>query len=216
MRLDRRALLRASAICAGGVNAGCVDSLPSMQSDPSTPPETATPAETGGPLTFGARVVDQPSTDSPATIRTALTNAGERPVMVGTGPTLVFRAGQHAFEHGIVLSPETYVGPNETPDAPADGCWRYTDDDFLVQDVREWHTLDPDESFVEHQRVYTVGTGGPCLPTGEYRFGDEDVVWGKDSRTLLLTVVLTVHEDQQMSVSPKAIRPRTRQGRSTR
>lgn len=224
MRLDRRALLRASALGTCGLTAGCLGLRGATPSESPTPTETGTPlptlpgpsppADMGGPLVFDATVVEQSTSDDPATVRTALTNAGESTVRVGIGPTLVFRADGNAFAHGILLLPETDVGPNRTPAGPVDGCWRYTDDDFLVRDVREWHTLAPEEALAERQRVYTVGTDRPCLPAGEYPFVD-DVVWGEESREVRLTLILTVREDGMMSVAPRAKRPKNRPGRPT-
>lgn len=210
--LPRRHLLRASAIGLGVSTAGCYDETTGASAERATDEtpatgtpaeETPTPARTRGPLSFVARVVEQPSEEAPATIRTKLTNTSENEIAVGTGPKLVFRAPDDAFEHGLVLYPETFVGPNATPDEPTDGCWRYTDDEFLVQDLLEWRSVEGGGSIGERHRVYTVGTDRPCLPDGVYPFG-EDVFVDDESRVLDLEVSLTVDGGGRVSVAPGA------------
>lgn len=136
-------------------------------------------------------MTDESSAETPAKLRTELTNAGDGPVKFYTGPTLVFRADGDAFEHGVLLYPDEFVGPNETPTEPSGDCWRYTDDDYLVQQQAVGRTLEPERSLTETHSVYTVGEETPCLPDGEYAFYDE--VWReRESETMALAVTLTV------------------------
>lgn len=184
-------LLPALSGCLGG------EAAPSTATDAPT-----TPAETSGPLSFDVAVGEQSAVETPATIRTTLTNTGENAVEVGTGPTLVFRT-ENAFEYGLLLYPQTNIGPNTTPDGRTDGCWRYTDERFLVRDVREWQRLEPEGTMEELHHVYTVGTDPLCLPEGEYPFVDEVAV-DDESRLLELTVTLSIDKHGRMAAAPGA------------
>lgn len=162
MRPPRRQILAGLAAGWSGL-AGC--SLP----DDGGGTPTGTPTGTVEDLSYAAEVLAQPSTDAPAKIRAELANRGEATVRVGTHETIAL-----GFEAGpgdaVLLFPETPVGPNDAPSEPAGGCWRYTDDEFLVRDVLEFHEVDPDDAFVETYRLYTRGESRSCLPDGEYRF----------------------------------------------
>lgn len=191
-------------VVGGLLTAGCSGlsgSSPPPTAD-TTATETAdtTPAGTLQQLTFDATVISQSAQASPATIATTLTNTGEIPVEVGTGPTLVFRVDGDALKHSILLYPETFIGPNETPTESTDSCWRYTDDRFLVQDSLEYHTVAPGEAIEESHRVYTVGEDSPCLPAGKYLFSDE-VIGADESSTMVLEIALTIAGDGQVAVT---------------
>lgn len=204
MERTRRRLLRATVPALGGLAAGCVggDPTPKPTDDASTATATTdAPPAADTPLLFTAEVVTQPGEGGPGTVRTALVATGEDTVRVATGPTLVFGFDP---DRRLLLLPVTYVGPNRTPATPSGGCWRYADDRFLVQDIREWHDLSPGQTLGQNHRVYTVDADGPCLPAGEHRFTDESVVVGTDERDAGLAVVLTVGEDGRLSVDPRA------------
>lgn len=72
----------------------------------------------------------------------------------------------------MLLFPETSVGPNDRPDEPPDGCWRYTDGDFLTRDIVERHDLAPGDRLEETYGILTRGEERPCLPAGEYELVD--------------------------------------------
>lgn len=198
MSLSRRAVLAGASVgivglagCEAGERAGSPGSTSATGGDP--------PTETPGldALAFDVRVSRQQSADAPATVEGELTNTGRRSVRFLTGPTVVPRnVGDH--RRSVLLYPHTYVGPNETPRQPDGGCWRYTDDDMLVQDVLEQRELAADGAFSETYSLYTVGGVGPCLPAGEYRFEDE-VLSQDESRRLTVWIDLAVDDGGTVS-----------------
>lgn len=157
-------------------------------------------------LAFEATVTGQASDRRPAMVETSLTNHGPNPITVGTGPTLVFRAAGDALDTDLLLYPDADVGPNETPTEPRDGCWRYTDDRFLVRDILEQHRLDPGNGITERHRIYTSCADCRCRPEGEYSFR-ESVVHPDRPRELSLTLGLDVNVDGDISVAAARAEP---------
>lgn len=124
--------------------------------------------EDGQSFAYFAEVVDQQSESTPATIRTKLTTeSGE--TEISSRETIVLRY-EDGPGYNIILIPETDVGPNQPPEGPSGGCWRYTDNDFLARDMEEWHSVDSSEGFQETYSLFTRGEGGHCLPDGDYLF----------------------------------------------
>lgn len=137
--------------------------------DDRTPTET--PPGTVEDLSYAAEVIEQPSTEAPARIRAELANHGESRVRVESRETIAL-GFEYGPEYAVLLFPETPVGPNGTPSEPAEGCWRYTDGDYLVRDLAVFHEVEPGDTFVETYRLYTRGEERTCLPDGQYGFGE--------------------------------------------
>lgn len=141
-------------------------------------------------LVFDVEVIADASDDHPTQILAELRNDGQGTVIFGSGPTIVpiHEAGR---VETVLLYPETFVGPNEVPEEPTDGCWRYMDDDLLVQSERRGYKLEEGDAFEETYSLYTVGQETECLPAGEYRFIDEIVDEDEEeSRELLVEVTI--------------------------
>lgn len=201
-RPPRRQFLAGLAAAGSAGIAGCPDG------GGSTGTPTPTPTASVADLTYGAEVLEQLSAEAPASVRTMLLNHGDATVGVEARETVVLE-----FEYGpdraVLLFPETPVGPNETPSGPAGGCWRYTDDGFLVRDVAELHEVDPEGAFTETYRVYTRGEERSCLPDGQYGFGAtvrDGEVEEEDEAELELRVDVTI-DGGHVSVSAFENRP---------
>lgn len=151
-------------------------------------------------LEFESKILTQQSGNDPIMIRTEIRNMSENKITLLTGPTLVFfpRSG---IGEGILLYPDQYIGPNETPENRKKNCWRYTDNDFLVQDIEKQHSLSPGEEITEDHAVYTIGKEG-CLPEGEYIFEDK-VTLSKIDQEITLILHVTVSNGKVASVSPQ-------------
>lgn len=203
----RRRIIELATVGLGAFLAGCLGAARNDSEDEGGDTTTDTPADsnTGTPigkldqLSLGAAVETQPSQETPGTIRTGLLNTGNAPVEIGTVPTLVFRKSDVSTQE-ILLYPRTFIGPNTTPTEPSNGCWRYTDDNFLVQTNTEFHTIDPGEAFTETHQLYTYGEEPECLPSGDYTLHDE-VVNREKSQSLWLTINIQINEQKQISVS---------------
>lgn len=201
----RRALLQSCGAVLGVAIAGC----PAEPDDLSGSPDRSkseTPSGSLEDLAFEATVTGQGSDRRPPMVETGLTYHGPDPITVGTGPTLVFRAAGDALDTDLLLYPEADVGPNETPTEPRDGCWRYTDDRFLVQDILEQHRLEPGDAITERHRIYTTCSDCRCRPPGEYSFGDS-VVDADRARELSLELRLDVDGAAEVSVAATRAEP---------
>lgn len=196
-RPPRRRFLTGLAAAGSAGVAGC----PAGERSDGTP--TPTPAGSVADLSYDAGVLEQPSTEAPASIRTMLVNHGDATVRVEARETIALRY-EYGPERAVLLFPETPVGPNETPSTPEGGCWRYTDDGFLVRDLAEFHEVDPDGAFTETYRVYTRGAERSCLPDGAYGFSA--TVRDGEENELEVRVDVTV-EDGHLSAEGVETRP---------
>lgn len=183
---SRRALL---SLVGASVAAGCSGRL-----DGSAATASPTETPTGTPdrratLSFDATVERQPSPTAPAEVRVALrTTSG--PFEVRFGPALLFSDGTGPPSRDVWILPETDVGPNDPPDEATDGCWRYTAERYVESSPPEGRPLAPDAPLTERYRLYTLGTDGPCLPDGRYRF-DGPLELPNERVTLGLTLSLS-------------------------
>ena len=198
-----------AAISFGIATAGCLEGPISTRGNDSPEPATAeqtqeqatptdrqTLTETGSlnQLQVDATVIQKASTSSPARIQTTLTNMGDEPVEFGTGTTLIFHHEGDLADATVILYPESYIGPNETPEEATNDCWRYTDNKMLVQGALAIRNLAPGESFAEVQKLYTVGPNAPCRPDGEYQFSTH-VSGQNGSRGLVLKLTLSIGDE---------------------
>lgn len=146
-------------------------------------------------LAYSAEVVDQQSGTTPATIRTVLTTeSGE--TEISARETIVLRYDDGP-DYNVLLFPDTEVGPNDPPDEHSEGCWRYTDSDFLARDVEERHSVDSGDGFQETYSLFTRGEDRQCLPDGDYRFVADIQDESGDELQVLVEVSIT---DDHVSV----------------
>ena len=122
-------------------------------------------------LAYSATVLEQRSTDSPARIRTELTNSSEQEIEISAKETIVLR-----YNNGpgfkIILLPKTDVGPNDPPEEASGECWRYSKNNLLARDIEVWHSVNSKEAFRETYSVFTKSDDTQCLVSGEYWFTD--------------------------------------------
>lgn len=183
--ITRRRLLTGVSVAGTSAFTGCFG----RGQEEKEPSET--PVISMDDLSFTAEVVEQQSENSPTTIIAELTNNSENEARISAQDTIVPR-----FEDGpdyhVILFPETDVGPNNPPDDSNEGCWRYTDDDFLARDVQKWHTIRPGDALQETYRIFTRGEDGPCLPDGEYQF--TDVIQNERENEMQLIIEVSITE----------------------
>lgn len=218
MELTRRSVLHFSSIALSLGASGCTAISPresngatatqaksptSVDTNSSTDSQTQTPS-----LRFTAKVTRQASSESPGRVTASLTNAGSTPTSIGFGPALLFTDNTSDddldWANDLVPVADTYTGPNETPSKPTSGCWRYPEDAHVgIKSSIDFRELLPEQSITEEYSIYTRGNSLPCLPQGTYRFQDKGYVQDR-SQELILTLILTIDENQRMSASTDA------------
>lgn len=174
---DRRALLRTSALSVMVGLAGCFSLDPGTQ-----PATTETATSTSRPpderqdgyrgLELDAAVLNQQSSNKPATLLTEVRNTSAKTITVETVPTIFF-VSDRGLDEGIVLYPDEDIGPNRTPTRSQNGCWRYTDEHLLVRDEIVVVDIPPRGLISERHSVYTAGQTGECLPNGKYALREQ-------------------------------------------
>lgn len=183
-RASRRTFLSAAAVTAPVASAGCLGRGRNGE-------EPTTTTVTGiDDLSFSASVDEQQTADTPATIDAALRNTGESTVRIRAIETITPRY-EDGPGYNVLLFPKKEVGPNDPPEESTNGCWRYTDSDYLTRDIAETHTIDPGKALRERYRVFTRGEDRPCLPDGEYRFTDSVRDENDNELQLIIDVSIT-------------------------
>ena len=164
--------------------------------------ETSSSSGTVDDLAYSATVLEQRSTDSPARIRTELTNSGEQEIEISAKETIVLR-----YNNGpgfkIILLPKTDVGPNDPPEETSGECWRYSKNNLLARDIEMWHSINSGEAFRETYSVFTKGDDTQCLASGEYWFTDTIQDREDNKLELLLNISIsdsniTVEADEEI------------------
>lgn len=209
--LTRRSLLKYTSVSGIALSSGCLapgstgETTNSASSAQETESDTeAQPPSDPSSLAVESRTLEQQSTESPARFEVSVSNQGARSIPVRFGPALLFTDNADEslnWADDLVIIPESDRVGGSKPFQTDDGCWRFPTDGYVpIQSILETRTIPPDGAITESYRVYTRGKSLRCLPPGEYKFQDK-MTAGSDDQPLVLSVIVTVSEQQNVSTS---------------
>ncbi|NLV09103.1 hypothetical protein ACAH01_01030 [Halomicrobium sp. HM KBTZ05] len=209
MNVERRRLLHSLAGSALIGVSGCLG-RPDASNTSESPTTTAAETPSLSSLSLTGAVETQSTTDHPARISLSLANRGDSAVTVHMGPTLLFTdnsSAQLEWADAIAIEPAGR-GAELSADPVREGeCWRVPDTAVpVVQSSLDAVPLGSDEPVTETYEVYTRGVSGTCLPSGQYRFEDQIYLETED-RPIVLSVVLSVTDDQQIRFRSGGVSP---------
>lgn len=227
----RRGVLQALGTASFLSVTGCSRAATGRDPPPVTPAPVPSPdadaARSDVGLDLELELLEQFHSTHPASLRLAVTNTDDVPLLLNAGrelPFLTFSGSHSSRDADLVIVPQgggihliAYDAEQKTPPVePVDGCWRLNGSIFIPGGVVR-HELPPNDSITQIYRVYAHWRNdADCIPPGRYEFTERkpvkkrpptatgelpESVWA----SITLGFAVTISSDLSISVHPNSV-----------